>query len=152
MIELDDELKEVKIHQIMTKDVIAANPNNKFSQAFQFFIERKINHLPVCENGVLQGILSAKDMMNAVYNHIIVQKKTDMAELDSTVKIVDIMTRNPTTVTADTSVLEVKEIFGKASFNCLPVLHEGKLVGIVSPKDLVQMRIVHIDGSQYGGY
>jgi predicted transcriptional regulator len=46
MSELDDELKEVKIHQIMTKDMIAASPSNKFSQAFQFFSERNLNHLP----------------------------------------------------------------------------------------------------------
>lgn len=38
MSELDDELKEVKIHQIMTKDMIAACPTNKFSQAFQFLV------------------------------------------------------------------------------------------------------------------
>ena len=152
MSELDDELKEVKIHQIMTKDMIAACPTNKFSQAFQFFSERNVNHLPVCEDGVLLGIISIKDMMHTVYKHVIVQKKTDMAELDASIKITDIMTRNPATVTADTSVLEVKEIFGKAPFNCLPILHEGKLVGLVTPKDLMQMRIIHIDGSQYGGY
>jgi CBS domain-containing protein len=75
-----------------------------------------------------------------------------MAELDTSIKITDIMTRNPTTVKAETTVLEVKEIFGKAPFNCLPILHEGKLVGLVTPKDLMHMRIIHIDGSQYGGY
>ena len=152
MSELDDELKEVKIHQIMTKDMIAACPTNKFSQAFQFFSERNVNHLPVCEDGVLLGIISIKDMMHTVYKHVIVQKKTDMAELDASIKITDIMTRNPATVTADTTVLEVKEIFGKAPFNCLPILHEGKLVGLVTPKDLMHMRIIHIDGSHYGGY
>lgn len=152
MSDLNDELREVKIHQIMTKDVIAAAPSNKFSQAFQFFSERNIQHLPVCENGVLLGILSNKDMLQHVYKHIIVDKNTDLSSLDEKLKLTDIMTKNPVTVTADTTVIEVKEIFGKAPFNCLPITHEGKLVGIVTPKDIMKMRIIHIDGSGYGGY
>jgi CBS domain-containing protein len=152
MNEIEDELKEVKIHQIMTKDIIAASPSNKFSQAFQFFCEKNINHLPVCENGELLGIISNKDMMRHVYKHLVVDKKTDITALDSELKLTDVMTSKPFSVTADTTVLAVKEIFGRAPFNCLPVTHEGKLVGIVTPKDLMQMRIIHIDGSQYGGY
>ncbi len=152
MNEIEDELKEVKIHQIMTKDIVAASPSNKFSQAFQFFCEKNINHLPVCENGELLGIISNKDMMRHVYKHLLIDKKTDITSLDNELKLTDVMTSKPFSVSANTTVLDVKEIFGKAPFNCLPVTHEGKLVGLVTPKDLMQMRIIHIDGSQYGGY
>lgn len=152
MNEIEDELKEVKIHQIMTKDIIAASPSNKFSQAFQFFCERNINHLPVCENGELLGIISNKDMMRHVYKHLLIDKKTDITALDNELKLTDVMTPKPFSVSANISVLAVKEIFSKAPFNCLPILHEDKLVGLVTPKDLMQMRIIHIDGSQYGGY
>lgn len=152
MSELEDELKEVKIHQIMTKDIIAAGPSNKFSQAFQFFCERNINHLPVCENGEIIGVISNKDMMRHVYKHLVVDKKTDIAALDNDLKLTDVMTPNPFSVSANTTVLAVKEIFAKAPFNFLPITHEGKLVGVVTPKDIMQMRIIHIDGSQYGGY
>ena len=152
MNEIEDELKEVKIHQIMTMDIIAASPSNKFSQAFQFFCEKNINHLPVCENGELLGIISNKDMMRHVYKHLLIDKKTDITSLDNELKLTDVMTSKPFSVSANTTVLDVKEIFGKAPFNCLPVTHEGKLVGLVTPKDLMQMRIIHIDGSQYGGY
>ena len=152
MNEIEDELKEVKIHQIMTKDIVAASPSNKFSQAFQFFCEKNINHLPVCENGELLGIISNKDMMRHVYKHLLIDKKTDITSLDNELKLTDVMTSKPFSVSANTTVLDVKEIFGKAPFNCLPVTHEGKLVGLVTPKDLMQMRIIHIDGSHYGGY
>ncbi len=148
-----DNISEIKISQIMTKEVVAANPNNKFSQVFQFFSERNVNHMPVVENGVLVGIISNKDMMKQVFKHIITNKKTDITALDTELKLTDFMTKNVVTVNENTSIVEVKEIFGKAPFNCLPIVQEdGKLVGIVTPKDLMKMRIIHIDGSSYGGY
>jgi acetoin utilization protein AcuB len=152
MTNLNEELSKVKIHQIMTKGVIAANPNNKFSQVFQFFCERNVNHMPVCEDGVVVGIISNKDMMRQLYKHVVMDKKTDLAALDEELKLADVMTKNPQTADVETSVFQIKEIFAKSPFNCLPITHEGKMVGIVSPKDIMQMRIIHIDGSDYGGY
>lgn len=147
-----DNISEIKISQIMTTEVIAANPNNKFSQVFQFFSERNINHIPVVENDILIGIISNKDMVRHIFKHIVVQKKSDIALLDTELKLKDIMTPNPVTVDENTTLIDVKNIFGKALFNCLPVTRDGKLVGIVTPKDIMKMRIIHIDGSDYGGY
>jgi acetoin utilization protein AcuB len=152
MSDLNEELSKVKIHQIMTKGVIAANPSNKFSQVFQFFCERNINHMPVCEDGVVVGIISNKDMMRHLFKNMVIDKKTDINTLDAELKLSDVMTKSPQTLDVETSVLQVKEIFAKAPFSCLPITHQGKMVGIVSPKDIMQMRIIHIDGSDYGGY
>lgn len=137
----------------MTRDIIAASPQNKFSQAFQFFAERSINHMPIVEDGKIVGLISNKDMMKQVYTHVFVGKKTDMNALDQELKLADIMTKNIVTADEDTPIMEVKELFGRAPFNCLPVTNkEGKLVGIVSPKDLMKMKIIHIEGSDYPGY
>jgi predicted transcriptional regulator len=146
------ELEKIGVHKVMTKEVIAANPNNKFSQIFQFFSERNVNHIPVCVDGVVQGIISNKDLMRALYKHVMIEKQTDFAKLDETVKLSDIMSINITTIDANKSLLEVRELFYKSPWNCLPVTHEGKMVGIITPKDFVKMRVIHIDGSDYGGY
>lgn len=148
-----DNISEIKISQIMTAEVIAANPNNRFSQVFQFFSEREINHMPIVENEKLIGIISNKDMMKHVYKYIVVQKKSDIAALDAEVKLVDIMTKNIVTAHEDTTLIEVKNLFAKSHFNCLPIVNnDDKLVGIVTPKDLMKMKVIHIDGSSYGGY
>lgn len=148
----EEELKKIGVHKVMTKEVIAAGPSNKFSQVFQFFSERNINHIPVCENQQIVGIISNKDMMREVYKHIMVEKNTDIVSLDEKVKLTDIMSKNPTTVDANASLLEVRELFYKIPFNCLPVTFDGKLVGILTPKDFVKMRIIQVDGAEYGGY
>jgi CBS domain-containing protein len=137
----------------MTKDIIAAGPTNRFSQLFQFFSERNINHMPIVENGKLIGIISNKDIVRLLYKYVILQKRTDIAALDEELKIIDLMTKDVVTATEDTTIVDVKDMFGKQPFNCLPVVNaEGHLVGIVTPKDLMKMKIIHVDGSNYGGY
>jgi len=151
-INFDDEFRKVGVHKVMTKDIIAANPSNRFSQVFQFFSERNINHIPVCEDGVILGIISNKDMMRILYKHIVIGKHTDVAALDEQIKLTDIMSKNLTTIDANTNLAEVRELFYKLPFSCLPVTFNGKLVGIMTPKDFVKFKIVHIDGAEYGGY
>ena len=148
-----DSISEITIGHIMTKDIIAAGPSNRLSQLFQFFSERNINHLPIVENGKLIGIISNKDLVRLLYKYVIIQKRTDIAALDEEFKIVDYMTKDVVTATESTTVVDVKDMFGKKPFNCLPVVNaEGQLVGIVTPKDLMKMKIIHVDGSDYGGY
>lgn len=148
-----DNISEITIGHIMTKDIIAAGPTNIFSQLFQFFSERNINHMPIVENGKLIGIISNKDIVRLLYKYMIVQKRTDIAALDEELKIIDLMTKDVLTATEDTTIVDVKDMFGKQPFHCLPVVNaEGHLVGIVTPKDLMKMKIIHIDGSDYGGY
>lgn len=152
MNEYELELSNIGVHKVMTKEVVAANPNNKFSQIFQFFAERNVNHMPVCIDGVIQGIISNKDVMRAAFKHIFIDKETDIFKLDQSVNITDIMSKNIITIDANKSLLEVRELFYKSPWNCLPVTFEGKMVGIITPKDFVKMRVIHIDGSDYGGY
>lgn len=152
MSEHDEELKKIGVHKVMSRDIIAANPKNKFSQIFQFFAERNINHIPVCEDGVVKGIISNKDMMRQVYKYIVVDKNTDLKQLDEQLLVTDIMTKDIITVDANKTLYDVRELFYKVPWNCLPVTFNDKLVGMITPKDFVKMRIIHIDGSEYGGY
>ena len=49
------------------------------------------------------------------------------------------MTQNPVTVTEDTPVVEVGEILHKNKFARIPVLHNGKLTGIITQDDLLRV-------------
>ena len=51
----------------------------------------------------------------------------------------DVMTANPITVTPDVSVMEALEIMKRSKVRRLPVVQGGKLVGIVTDRDLLQV-------------
>lgn len=63
-----------------------------------------------------------------------------MTRLKQNVPVSEIMTKNPTTVTARTPLSEVGKLFGESSFHHLPVVEgENTLVGIVSFVDLMRV-------------
>ncbi len=51
----------------------------------------------------------------------------------------DIMTKNPVTVTPETSLEDLLKILGDGQFQALPVVEDGKIKGIVTNKDLVRV-------------
>jgi len=53
----------------------------------------------------------------------------------------DIMTRTVTTVTPRTTINEAMELMDRGYFRHLPVLEDGRLVGIISVRDVVRARI-----------
>lgn len=59
---------ETSVREIMTADVLTCSPKTSISQAKAVMRDRRIRHLPVCEQDRLVGIISIGDL-NAFENH-----------------------------------------------------------------------------------
>ena len=150
-------MKTVK--EIMTKDPVTVSPDMEISQAAQLLLERKINGVPVLDsNGRLVGILCQSDL-------IVQQKKlplpsvftfldgiialTSTKQLEKEAKkiiattVSEAMTKNPVTVHSDTSIETVAELMVDKKFHTLPVVDDGRLVGIVGKEDVLRILIQH---------
>jgi len=144
----------LKVNEIMTTDVISVTPQTEIVQAAKILLRERINGLPVVdEEGVLVGILCESDL-------IMQQKKfpvpsfftlldgvvplTSMKRLEAEVQkmsaviVANAMTPNPLTVTPETTVEEVATIMVGKKYNTLPVVEDGKLVGIVGKNDILK--------------
>ncbi len=130
--------KNSPISEIMTKQVIVAHLDNKFSQLMEFFNTWQIQHMPVTLGEQLIGIVSINDMVGFSYHHLSTGKATSYAEMDAEFDMKKVMTQNPTTISPEDSIEEAFRILGEGKFQSLPVVDNGKLVGIVTNKDLVK--------------
>jgi CBS domain-containing protein len=130
---------KIKTQDIMTQKVIVANIHNKPSQLLAFFTEYKVQHLPVTENDTLIGIVSINDMLRFIKNHLQNDASFNSNQLDEKFELGDIMTKNPVTVTPETSLEDLLKILGDGQFQALPVVEDGKIKGIVTNKDLVRV-------------
>lgn len=108
-----------------------------------------IGALLVMDGEKVQGIISERDLINKL-----VSKKLDA----NTVKVSDVMTKNVLTVTSDTTVQKAMEIITEKRFRHLPVVDNGKLVGIISIGDVTrwvmlqqQQEISALTGYIHGG-
>lgn len=56
---------ETQVREIMTRDVICAQPNTKLKQCLKLMTKHHIRHIPIMEDDRLTGILSIDDVMHA---------------------------------------------------------------------------------------
>ena len=122
-----------KVKDIMTADVITTTSDIDVVYAFEKLMEHKISALPVVDGDELIGIITATD----VGHNLILDKY----ELGTSVK--EIMIKSVVTVSPEDSIENAIRIMkeGVSSsgiLNQLPVVENGKLVGIISDGDIIQ--------------
>jgi CBS domain-containing protein len=112
----------LKVRDVMTAKVITVREKLMKQQAARLLTQHRISGLPVVnDDDVLVGVVSELDIIGK-----------------EGLRVGDIMTRNVISVAADTNLDEVRHIFVHEHIRRLPVLEQGKVVGIVSRADLVR--------------
>jgi len=121
---------------LKTKDkaIISVAPSATVLEIAEVITARRIGAVLVLdESGGVAGIVSERDVVKALARH---------SDGVLTMRADDLMTRNVTTATLDTTVDEAMEIMDAGYFRHLPVLDAGKLIAIISIRDLVKYRIM----------
>lgn len=116
----------LKIKEIMTTDVRSISANDSISEAVNIMKQLDIGAVPVLDNSLLVGIITDRDI---VLRGIAAGKS--MEESVSTV-----MTKDITTVTPDMDVHKVADLMASKQIRRLPIVENGRLVGIVSIGDM----------------
>lgn len=127
-----------RVADIMSGKVIVANKGNKFSQVQRLFMEFNIHHLPIMNaHNELIGIISTHDLMRYMVRNRERFANDDEAAIDAKVKIEELMTKGPVTISPDDTVHKAAELFSNRKYQALPVVDDNKLVGIVTTLDIV---------------
>lgn len=114
-------------------DVISVRPKTTVQDIASLISSRRIGAVVVLDDGgELCGIVSERDVVKALANRGS-GVHTMLAE--------DIMTREVTTATPQTTIEQAMEIMDHGYFRHLPVVDDGKMVGIISIRDVVKARI-----------
>ena len=124
---------EKKVSQIMTTDVVTTTPEIDVVYAFEKLMEFKISSLPVVDNNELIGIITATDV-----GHNLILDKYELGTKVEEIMIKEVITISPED-TLETAIKVMKESTqGSGILNQLPVVDDGKLVGIISDGDIIQ--------------
>ena len=130
----------------MTRDVVTVGPEESAARAWGLCRERNIRHLPVVDGGRLLGIVSDRDLRD-------LSPPRDTADQENTlgwVSIRDMMTTDVFTAHPLDTVDHAARVIYEYKFNCLPVVAEGELVGIITSSDLVRT-LVELIGAHGAG-
>lgn len=126
------------ISTIMTKDIIALNRDDDLETAEMLFKRHKIRHIPVVVEEVVIGMLSYTDLLRISFADA-VDEDEDVVDtlVYNMFTIEQVMAKNVITVPSTANIKEVAEVLAKREFHSLPVVDEGRLVGIVTTTDLI---------------
>jgi CBS domain-containing protein len=126
----------LRAKDIMTKDVISVEKDIPIYDAMWLMAKHDISGMPVVESDMtLIGILSEKDVLTLFY-----------AREDDEEKIVDdFMTQPAVYFDEDESLLDVCDFLKKNVFRRVPITSKGKLVGVISIRDVVEY-ILQLNG------
>lgn len=130
--------QRVPISQIMSKELVTLTPDQSLYEAERLFKKHHIRHIPVVEGDKLIGIVSYSDLLRISFADMTDGEEEVTSVVYDMYTIPQIMAKTPLTVTADTSIKEVAEILAKQSFHSIPVVENGKLVGLVTTTDLIK--------------
>lgn len=130
--------QRVPISQIMSKELVTLTPDQSLYEAERLFKKHHIRHIPVVEGDKLIGIVSYSDLLRISFADMTDGEEEVTSVVYDMYTIPQIMAKTPLTVTADTSIKEVAEILAAQSFHSIPVVDNGKLVGLVTTTDLIK--------------
>jgi len=118
-------------------DIVTATEADTIGDICRRLTEHRIGAILVTNaDGAIVGILSERDIVKACARH-------GSAALDSSAA--DLMTREVITVTPDDTIATVMERMTAGRFRHMPVLKEGRIVGVISIGDVVKHRIAQAE-------
>lgn len=123
----------------MSKPVISITPDMAVQDALALFRKEHIRRAPVIHNGKLVGIVSDKDLLNASPSPVTSLSVWEINYLISKIKVSEVMTRKVVTAQVDTPIEEAARIMADNKFGGLPVVEDGKVVGIITETDLFKI-------------
>ena len=121
-----------KVKEIMTTDVITTTCDVDVVCAFEKLMKNKISSLPVVEDEKLVGIITATDV-----GHNLILDKYELGTSVKEIMIKPVVTVSPED-DIETAITIMKESVSSGILNQLPVVEDGKLVGIISDGDIIQ--------------
>jgi CBS domain-containing protein len=115
------------VRLIMNKNVVSIKASAKISDAIELMKEKNLGGLPVVdyENHV-RAIITERDIANLFADRI------------SGIKVSQVMSETVITALSKTTIFEAERTMSMQGFRRLPIVHDGKVIGIITAMDIVR--------------
>jgi acetoin utilization protein AcuB len=126
----------------MNPNVITVDADDSMLDATKILKEHNIRHLPVLEKGKLVGVITDRDLKRASPSDATTLEAHELLYLIATIKVREIMTKNPITVPYNYTIEEAAEILLQAKISGMPVVDkDGDVIGTITQTDLFKVLI-----------
>jgi CBS domain-containing protein len=120
-----------RLADVMTTEVLAVAPEDTIGEAAEKMTQHGVGAVVVSDFGRMIGIFTERDLMRAVAGRV----------HSSEARVREWMTPDPVTMTEDMSVEQAGETMIQRGFRHIPVVAGDRAVGIVSIRDVAELRL-----------
>jgi CBS domain-containing protein len=128
-----------QVRDWMTPDPITAPPSLSLPEALQLMAKYKIRRLPIVDKDKLVGIVTRGDLRGAQPSQATSLSIFELHYLVGRITLEQIMTRGPLTVSDTATIQEAARIMLERKISGLPVVRDGRLVGIITESDIFRL-------------
>ena len=121
----------INLGDVMARAVVSVAPEDTLGEAAQKMADEGVGSAVVLDHGRLIGILTERDLLKAVAGRI----------HSSEARVREWMTEDPVTAPSDTSAEDAVRTMLEHGFRHLPVVEEGRMVGVVSLREVVRATV-----------
>ena len=118
-----------EILRVKGSRLLTTEPSGSAAEAVKTMAEQNLGSLVVMDGVHMVGLLTFHEILRAV-----AQRGGALGDT----KVVDVMERNPVTTTPEMEVNELRRTMLESGARYLPVVHDDKLVGVVSFRDVAK--------------
>jgi CBS domain-containing membrane protein len=130
----------LRVRDVMTPDPKTLGRNDQLSLADDLMQQERIRHLPVLdEDGELVGIVSQRDMFRGALARALGYGETAQRRMLGMLVVKEVMSTQLATVGPDVPIADAARTMVDRKIGCLPVVEGGKLVGILTESDFVEV-------------
>lgn len=126
----------LQVRDYMMMRVVTADVSDSVYNAADILIRNNVGCVVVTEYGDIKGIVTKGDILR---NSLL--KSLDPKET----KVGEVMTTEPVTIEASTSLEDAAKVMTEKNVSKLPVLDEGILVGLISASDIIRVEPTYVN-------
>jgi acetoin utilization protein AcuB len=133
------------VERWMTPDVITVQPHAKITDAFELMQAHGIRHLPVVEGEELKGLVTDRDIRLALIPSPLSTPEDRVFHLGALTQVHEIMSTDLITVAPNATIEEAAKLMARYKIGAVPVVAQGKLVGILTETDILRVFIEMVE-------
>lgn len=128
----------MNIEKVMTREVEYCNPDTPLHEVAAKMKDLDVGVMPICEGDKLTGLATDRD--------IVLKAVAQNVSLDTPVS--EVMTKDPVRGTTSMTAQEAADLMADVQIRRLPIVEDGKMIGIVSLGDLAVTERLDDDAGQ----
>jgi acetoin utilization protein AcuB len=139
---------EPLVSTFMTAKVQSLSPDDRLLEAALLMRSSHFRHIPIVEDGQLVGILTDRDIQRCTPSLLARVSPEEYNAIFEETEISRVMTREPLKISPDAPLVEAVTLLREKKLGCLPVVENGKLVGIITKADMLSALLRILESAQ----